>query len=96
MLKILYESLVDPDQRHDLGEYYTPDWLAAVAPLEQRVLDLSYGSGTFLFHAVRCLIAAGRASGWSGPRTREVYTETLLVVMISRFVQRLFRRWPHV
>ncbi len=29
VLKALYESLIDPDQRHDLGEYYTPDWLAA-------------------------------------------------------------------
>jgi hypothetical protein len=75
VLKILYESLVDPDQRHDLGEYYTPDWLAARvvaaavdAPLEQRVLDPACGSGTFLFHAVRRLIAAGRAAGWPGAR----------------------------
>jgi SAM-dependent methyltransferase len=67
VLKSLYESLIDPDERHDLGEYYTPDWLAArvVAaaiprPLEQRVLDPSCGSGTFLFHALRRLIAAGR------------------------------------
>ena len=29
VLKSLYESLIDPDERHDLGEYYTPDWLAA-------------------------------------------------------------------
>ena len=78
VLKILYESLVDPDQRHDLGEYYTPDWLAARvvaaavdAPLTQRVLDPACGSGTFLFHAVRRLIAAGRAAGWSGPRILE-------------------------
>lgn len=70
VLKSLYESLVDPDERHDLGEYYTPDWLAArvVAaaiprPLEQRVLDPSCGSGTFLFHALRRLIAAGREAG---------------------------------
>lgn len=70
VLKSLYESLIDPDERHDLGEYYTPDWLAArvVAaaiprPLEQRVLDPSCGSGTFLFHAVRRLIAAGRQAG---------------------------------
>ena len=28
VLKGLYESLIDPQQRHDLGEYYTPDWLA--------------------------------------------------------------------
>lgn len=67
VLKSLYESLIDPDERHDLGEYYTPDWLAArvVAaaiprPLEQRVLDPACGSGTFLFHALRRLIAAGR------------------------------------
>ncbi len=29
VLKVLYESLIDRDQRHGLGEYYTPDWLAA-------------------------------------------------------------------
>ncbi len=72
VLKSLYESLIDPDERHDLGEYYTPDWLAArvVAaaiprPLEQRVLDPSCGSGTFLFHALRRLIKTGRAAGLS-------------------------------
>jgi len=72
VLKSLYESLIDPEERHDLGEYYTPDWLAArvVAaaiprPLEQRVLDPSCGSGTFLFHALRRLIAAGREAGVS-------------------------------
>jgi N-6 DNA Methylase len=69
VLKSLYESLIDPDERHDLGEYYTPDWLAArvVAaaiprPLEQRILDPSCGSGTFLFHALRRLIEAGRVA----------------------------------
>jgi SAM-dependent methyltransferase len=65
VLKGLYESLIDPEQRHDLGEYYTPDWLAARmceraidGPLEQRVLDPACGSGTFLFHAVRVLLKA--------------------------------------
>jgi len=79
VLKSLYESLIDPEERHDLGEYYTPDWLAArvVAaaiprPLEQRVLDPSCGSGTFLFHALRRLIAAGREAGL--PRTEVVAT----------------------
>lgn len=28
VLKSLYQELVDPDTRHDLGEFYTPDWLA--------------------------------------------------------------------
>jgi SAM-dependent methyltransferase len=75
VLKVLYESLVDPEQRHDLGEYYTPDWLAGrvVAeavdePLTQRVLDPACGSGTFLFHAIRRLVAAGEAAGWDGVR----------------------------
>jgi len=78
VLKILYESLIDPDQRHDLGEYYTPDWLAARvvaaavdAPLTQRVLDPACGSGTFLFHAVRRLMAAGQEAGWTGPQILE-------------------------
>lgn len=60
ILKVLYESLIDPEDRHALGEYYTPDWLAAKVvreavdrPMEQRVLDPACGSGSFLFHAVR-------------------------------------------
>ena len=70
ILKALYESLIDPDTRHKLGEYYTPDWLAARIveatvdkPLEQRVMDPACGSGTFLFHAVRAVLEAAEASG---------------------------------
>lgn len=70
VLKGLYESLIDPAQRHDLGEYYTPDWLASRVcehaiekPLEQRVLDPACGSGTFVFHAVRRFLAAAEAAG---------------------------------
>ena len=70
VLKILYESLIDRDERHGLGEYYTPDWLAAkvvrhavTAPLEQKVLDPACGSGTFLFHAVRRVLAEAEAAG---------------------------------
>lgn len=64
VLKILYESLIDADQRHGLGEYYTPDWLASKVvrhavdrPAEQKVLDPACGSGTFLFHAIRNFLA---------------------------------------
>ncbi len=66
VLKALYEQLVDPESRHDLGEYYTPDWLATRVVdrvLGQwsawddgrlpAVLDPTCGSGTFL----RCAIA---------------------------------------
>ncbi|MGH6899071.1 MAG: N-6 DNA methylase [Geminicoccaceae bacterium] len=72
ILKGLYESLIDPEQRHDLGEYYTPDWLAQRIceaaihdPLNERVIDPACGSGTFLFHAIRRLIAAAEAADFS-------------------------------
>lgn len=76
VLKILYEALIDATERHGLGEYYTPDWLAAKVvrhavdrPLEQRVLDPACGSGTFLFHAVRRFLAEAEDAGLD-PRER--------------------------
>jgi len=47
--------LIDPKDRHDLGEYYTPDWLCERMVSEllpkhgyKTVLDPSCGSGSFL------------------------------------------------
>jgi methylase of polypeptide subunit release factors len=60
ILKELYQGLVDPQSRHDLGEYYTPDWLAELT-LETigyrggRLLDPACGSGSFLYAAARRL-----------------------------------------
>jgi N-6 DNA Methylase len=72
LLKSLYEELVDPETRHDLGEYYTPDWLAeyildvelglSESP-DQSVLDPSCGSGTFLFTAIRLIVKARLGRG---------------------------------
>jgi len=60
VFKSLYQELVDPKTRHDLGEYYTPDWLAhrmvqrlLDANPEGTLLDPACGSGTFLYLAVR-------------------------------------------
>ncbi|MFI8815009.1 MULTISPECIES: N-6 DNA methylase [unclassified Streptomyces] len=70
VLKVLYESVIAAETRKKQGEYYTPDWLAekvvadAVAdPLNQRVLDPSCGSGTFLFHAARRYLQAAEDEG---------------------------------
>jgi SAM-dependent methyltransferase len=70
VLKALYQSVIAPDVRKRLGEYYTPDWLAermidevVSDPLDQRVLDPACGSGTFLFHAVRRHIDAATGAG---------------------------------
>jgi SAM-dependent methyltransferase len=70
VMKVLYESVISTSERHRLGEYYTPDWLAeeivsqvVTEPLAQRVLDPGCGSGTFLFHAVRRYLHAASAAG---------------------------------
>lgn len=70
VLKHLYESIINQEARARLGEYYTPDWLAdrvvtenVTDPLDQRVLDPSCGSGTFLFHAARVYLEAADAAG---------------------------------
>ncbi|MEV0326206.1 N-6 DNA methylase [Micromonospora echinospora] len=70
VLKVLYEEIIPQQERASLGEYYTPDWLAdrvvsaaVTDPLNQRVLDPSCGSGTFLFHAVRAYLAACESAG---------------------------------
>ncbi len=59
LLKKLYHYLLPREIRHDLGEYYTPDWLAErliiqtlgladLGDARKRVLDPACGSGTFL------------------------------------------------
>ncbi len=60
VLKALYQELVDPEARHDLGEYYTPDWLAqrmVEKALDENsrysVLDPACGSGTFLYLTIK-------------------------------------------
>ena len=89
VLRPLYESLVDHDDRRDFGEVYTPDWLAAMmanevldnewctqavtaALTEIRgqsrtdgigVLDPTCGSGTFLFHCAKRILASELAKG---------------------------------
>ncbi|MDP8206173.1 MAG: N-6 DNA methylase [Candidatus Electryonea clarkiae] len=60
LLKKLYQQLFPKSVRHDLGEYYTPDWLAELVLNElgydgnpdKRLLDPACGSGTFLVMAL--------------------------------------------
>ena len=70
---ILYETVIPPDERRQLGEYYTPDWLARAMvrevvtdPLNQTVLDPACGSGTFVAEAVTHLIEAAKNDGFTG------------------------------
>lgn len=61
LLKHLYQQLFPKTVRHDLGEYYTPDWLAEHVLNKvgydgnprTRLLDPACGSGTFLVLALQ-------------------------------------------
>jgi type I restriction-modification system DNA methylase subunit len=61
LLKELYQDLFPKRVRHDLGEYYTPDWLAEwviekvgiKGNPDERILDPACGSGTFLVSAIQ-------------------------------------------
>ena len=73
---ILYETVIPPDERRQLGEYYTPDWLARTMvrevvtdPFEQSVLDPACGSGTFVAEAVTHLIETAKDRGMNGKDT---------------------------
>jgi SAM-dependent methyltransferase len=73
--KPLYEDLFPRALRHQLGEYYTPDWLADHV-LDQvgytgeagtRLLDPACGSGTFLLLALRRWRGEGRRRNVTPP-----------------------------
>jgi hypothetical protein len=63
LLKEFYSGILDGDIRHDLGEYYTPDWLAQylLQQVDYRgepgtvLVDPACGSGTFLMEAITIL-----------------------------------------
>jgi methylase of polypeptide subunit release factors len=67
LFKRLYQNLVPKKVRHDLGEYFTPDWLAELLLDEvgydgnpdKRILDPACGSGTFL------VLAINRIKDWA-------------------------------
>ena len=67
---IFYQTVIPPEERRQLGEYYTPDWLAQIMvqelvtdPLQQRVLDPACGSGTFVAAGVTHFINAALPEG---------------------------------
>lgn len=66
--KEIYQDILELGQRHRIGEYYTPEWLAQILLREAlflslkgkkvfpSILDPSCGSGTFLTNAIQYAI----------------------------------------
>lgn len=92
LLKRLYQNLMPKALRHDLGEYYTPDWLAerllnqlgyteGVRDLPQkRILDPACGSGTFLVLAIK------RVRQWANAQATPVNEADLLDRILNNVV----------
>jgi hypothetical protein len=67
VFRMLYEDLISPSERHNLGEFYTPEWVAEILTSHavrknDVVLDPACGSGTFL----RCSIKRKHNLGSKG------------------------------
>jgi len=85
LLKKLYQELMPRELRHNLGEYYTPDWLAErllnmleggnfEGDPDKRLLDPACGSGTFLVIAIKKI----REYAWKNVIPEEKVLEKIL------------------
>ncbi|MCM8781296.1 MAG: N-6 DNA methylase, partial [Candidatus Omnitrophica bacterium] len=85
LLKKLYQQLMPRELRHNLGEYYTPDWLAErllnmieagrfEGNPDKRILDPACGSGTFLVIAIKKI----REYSWKKAISEEATLEKIL------------------
>ncbi len=89
ILKKLYQFLVPEEIRHDLGEYYTPDWLAERCLnqigygikdrdlLKKRLLDPGCGSGTFVILAIKRARENARLYGIEPSETLALITRNI-------------------
>ena len=84
---VLYQNVITQEERKRLGEYYTPRWLAKEiteivvdAPLSQRVLDPSCGSGTFIETAVERIL--NHSGGLSRTETLKKLQENVVGIDI--------------
>lgn len=75
LLKNLFQDIVPQRIRHDLGEYYTPDWLIQLAveeagytgKPEEKVLDPGCGSGGFIIEFINRI---KKSNGISKPKLK--------------------------
>ena len=95
---ILYETVIPPDERRQLGEYYTPAWLAKAMvrelvtdPLSQKVCDPACGSGTFIAEAVTHLLEAAQEEGLGAKGTLDKLRDSVVGIDIHPVAVHLAR-----
>lgn len=91
LLKKLYHRLMPREIRHDLGEYYTPDWLAEHVlnelgydgKIDRRILDPACGSGTFLVLAIKRLRRQCFNNGRNEQETLEIILNNIVGIDLN-------------
>jgi hypothetical protein len=79
IVKRVYQQLVPRALRHNIGEFFTPEWLVeftldrtdyqGAGVLDKRFLDPCCGSGNFLIHAIERYKTQARLAGWDDAKT---------------------------
>ena len=94
----LYQTVIPATERRDLGEYYTPRWLAKAIvqeivtdPVNQRVLDPSCGSGTFLAECVEHFLEAADRENVPDTRLFEKLREAVIGIDVHPVATHLAR-----
>ncbi len=94
LLKKLYHYLLPREIRHDLGEYYTPDWLAERLIIQtlgktdlgdptKRVLDPACGSGTFLVILIKYIRERAEQMRLSPAKTLELILKNIIGIDLN-------------
>ncbi len=93
--KEIYQEIVERGERHRIGEYYTPEWLAELTlkkALEfwnisqrgiPRILDPACGSGTFLCNAIHMMKKILSEKGKSSEEVLELILNSVIGVDIN-------------
>ncbi|OCH25683.1 hypothetical protein A6E12_01700 [Aliivibrio fischeri] len=87
VLKAFYQALVPDVLRKSLGEFYTPDWLVEETIkqsnpennswLEQKVLDPTCGSGSFLLQIIKLKRDEAEVAGLTAEQTLDLIIATV-------------------
>ncbi|HUW11839.1 MAG TPA: N-6 DNA methylase [Anaerolineae bacterium] len=94
LLKKLYHGLMPRELRHDLGEYYTPDWLAQRllnqlgggrfrGDPRKRLIDPACGSGTFLVLAIGAMKRRCQELGYSDQAALELILKNIVGIDLN-------------
>ena len=91
LIGYIYEELIPPDERHALGQFYTPPPICelitkwAIRDPEDKVLDPGVGSGGFIIQAYKRLLKLKTGRERAGIEVHKKILEQLYAIDINPF-----------